>query len=228
METHCDNDRTQGFRELLGVTAEEMVLIAGSTQSPEEAAVLAAWEAALQRYPKLRLILVPRHLERFDEVAALIEARGHRVLRRSQLGKSIATDRGATGTVLLWDTIGELAAVWGLADLAYVGGSLTPGRGGQNMLEPAAYGAAVLFGPHTENFRSIVESLMRQGAAVVVPSAEGLRAAVMRLLDQPEERRELGERAREAVIAEQGATQRTLAALASFVPKPKIQRHRAA
>ena len=114
------------------------------------------------------------------------------------------------GSVVLLNTLGELGAAWGLADIAFVGGSLDGHRGGQNMIEPAAYGAAVLFGPHTWNFRDAVQRLLEEDAAVVVRDREDLKAAVERLFSDSAERNRLGERACELVLRQQGATERTL------------------
>jgi 3-deoxy-D-manno-octulosonic-acid transferase len=114
-----------------------------------------------------------------------------------------------TPPVFLLDTLGELGACWGLADVAFVGGSLTR-RGGQNMLEPAAYGAAVLFGPNTWNFRDIVEQLLARQAARVVRSSAELTSAVHELLRDRGAADELGSRARAFVATQQGATSRTI------------------
>ncbi len=212
VQTDRSHPSIQTLRQALGIAEAAPVFIAGSTQAPEEAAALDAWMVARQTHPGLRLVLAPRHRERFDEVAALVESRGLPLFRRST-GQTTGTEASTTPPVLLVDTIGELVHVWGLADVAYVGGSLTPGRGGQNMLEPAAYGAAVLFGPHTTNFRAAVESLRAKAAAIVVANAAELTEQLVRLLDSPTERQALGQRAREVVLAQQGATERTVAAL---------------
>jgi len=121
--------------------------------------------------------------------------------------------------VLLLDTLGEVGACWGLADIAFVGGSLTQ-RGGQNMLEPAAYGAAVLFGPNTWNFRDIVEQLLVREAARVVKSPADLTSAVRACLADPVWASELGSRAKFFVATQQGATTRTIELLLclSIVP----------
>ena len=112
------------------------------------------------------MLLAPRHPERFDSVAALLEQKHIRYVRRSQ--GSVA---GIAGSVLLLDTIGELSALYALADVAFVGGSLVP-RGGHNILEPARYGAAIVVGEHTENFRDIVELFRRQNAVKVTSPVE--------------------------------------------------------
>jgi len=113
------------------------------------------------------------------------------------------------------DTIGELGAVWGLADVAFVGGSLDGQRGGQNMIEPAAYGAAVLFGPHTWNFKDTVARLRQQEAAVEVADANGLERELLRLLGDAPRRSKLGDAARRFVQSQQGATTKTLNLLAA-------------
>jgi 3-deoxy-D-manno-octulosonic-acid transferase len=115
--------------------------------------------------------------------------------------------------IVLVDTIGELSALWGLADLAFVGGSLDGKRGGQNMIEPAAYGAAVVFGPHVWNFRDTAARLVECEGAIQVADAGMLEAVVKRLLSDPSERRRLGADAQQFVRSQQGATERTMECL---------------
>ncbi|MCI0456827.1 MAG: molybdopterin-dependent oxidoreductase, partial [Gemmataceae bacterium] len=174
------------------------------------------YRRARERHPNLRLILVPRQRERFDEVARLLERGGLPFVRRSALDSrsSILDPRPS---VVLVDTIGELGALWGLADVAFVGGSLDGRRGGQNMIEPAAYGAAVLFGPHVWNFREPAARLVELGAAVQVADAVELESAVRRLLADPEERARLGMAARRFVHSQQGATERTVELLGELI-----------
>lgn len=206
-----ENAGTQSLRELFNIADHEIVFIAGSTQSPEEQLALNAWQQLRTRYPHLRLILVPRHRERFDDVADLVADSSELLIRRSQL-KS-ATESGVDHVILL-DTIGELSACWGLADIAFVGGSFGK-RGGQNMLEPAAYGAAVLFGPHTRNFKDIVSRLLQAGAARELQTPEEFLTSVEDLLNAPEQCQQLGLAAQEFVISQQGAIGRTVELLLS-------------
>jgi len=217
----CDRDhpKTAELRRLFAVDAGELVWVAGSTQAPEEKIVLAIWQQARKRFPKLRLILVPRQKDRFDEVAALLERSNIPYVRRSKLTTS-PPHHPTTAPVILVDTIGELGAVWGLADVAFVGGSLDGKRGGQNMLEPAAYGAAVVFGPHVWNFRDAAGRLVREGGAVQVADPAALEGTVLELLADP---RKLGATARRLVLAQQGATERTLEAL-DFLISPRLAR----
>jgi 3-deoxy-D-manno-octulosonic-acid transferase len=220
LESDRDNPRTRELRRLLGLSSTDVVFVAGSTMEGEEAAALNAYAVARRSHPSLRLVLVPRHAERFDRVADWLERQGETVLRRSRL----ETSDGAPPSrpvgrppVILIDTIGELGAVWGLADVAFVGGSLLPGRGGQNMMEPAAYGAAVMFGPHTANFRETVEQLLRHDAARRVADAADLARALLADLEDPEAAAARGAAGRRLVLAQHGAAIRTLAELDRLV-----------
>jgi 3-deoxy-D-manno-octulosonic-acid transferase len=179
------------------------VFLAGSTQAPEESLALEAFRAAEQTCPQLRLVIVPRHVERTAEIAALLDRSGVRWQRRSELER---TGFDAAARVLLVDTTGELGWWWGTAAIAFVGGSLDGKRGGQNMLEPAAYGAAVCFGPHTRNFTREVETLLAADAACVVADGPALRAFVGRCLTDPGWAAALGTRAAATVEAHRGAT----------------------
>jgi len=156
------------------------------------------------------MILAPRHPERFDQVATLVGQLGIRCYRRSHwAGEPLA------GGVLLLDTIGELAALYALADVAFVGGSLVP-RGGHNIIEPAQHGVAIVVGNHTENFRDIVGLFQSRDAVRIVSVAE-LPLTLMHLLADDQERRALGRRAAETLRSQTGATSRTLAALKSLL-----------
>jgi len=180
------------------------VVVCGSTAEGEEPVMLRAFSAVLERHPRATLILAPRRAERFDAVAGLLAASGLKFWRRSQL----AGDEALAGGAVLLDTIGELAALYSLASVAFVGGSLVP-RGGHNILEPAQFGVATLVGPHTENFRDIIGIFERAGAVKVVTS-ETLATELLRLLDDTSARQELGRRAAEVVRQQRGATERVL------------------
>ncbi len=208
-----DNPRTRALRKSLGLAPTEVVFVAGSTMAGEEAAALAAYRSARHEHPGLRLVLVPRHAERFEEVAGWLMRQGEGVVRRSQANPGGPRFRSEPPPVVLVDTLGELDAAWGLADVAFVGGSLFPGRGGQNMIEPAAYGAPVLFGPYTSNFRDTAEQLLSRGAARLVADVSGLVSALREDLDDPEAANARGASARAFVLAQDGASARTLAEL---------------
>jgi len=206
VQTDRDNPRTRQLRAAFQLQPDEIVFIAGSTQAPEEEYALAAWQVLRAEMPQLRLILVPRHKERFEEVAELVTRAGLPLLRRS---RPECVPTGSFPPVLMLDTLGELSDCWGLAEIAFVGGSLT-NRGGQNMLEPAGYGAAVLFGPNTWNFKDITAALLDCSGARVVRGLEEMRHAVRELLVRSDMRQAMGVAARQFVASQQGATRRTV------------------
>ncbi|MGA7497070.1 MAG: 3-deoxy-D-manno-octulosonic acid transferase [Isosphaeraceae bacterium] len=226
LESDRNNARTRDLRKELGLSHSDLVFVAGSTMDGEEAAALGAYRAARLQHPSLRLILVPRHAERFDGVAAWLAQNGEAVVRRTELAKGPAgvSPAGSPPPVILIDTIGELGAVWGLADVAFVGGSLVRGRGGQNMMEPAAYGASVLFGPHTSNFRETVEQLLARNAACRVANADELKLKLQEDLDDPEAAATRAAAGRSFVLAQHGASGRTLAELDRLVESSFTQK----
>jgi 3-deoxy-D-manno-octulosonic-acid transferase len=211
LETDRGNFQTNALRRDLGVSLFELIFVAGSTMEGEEEAALSAYLRARETHPQLRLILVPRHAERFDQVAQMLAARSISYIRRSK--PATIHGKGKDSPVVLVDTLGELSAVWGLADVAFVGGSLYPGRNGQNMMEAAAYGGSILFGPHTGNFKDAVEGLLARGAARRVRDAEDLGLALLADLDDPESASERGAKGRAFVLAQRGAAARTVADL---------------
>ena len=192
--------------------ARRPLWVAGSTVDGEEELVLSAFHRVRERVPQARLLVAPRHPERFAAVPGLIEAAGFRCVRRSTLDPAVWTD----GEVLLLDTLGELAQLYALASVVFVGGSLVP-SGGHNILEPAVAGKAVLVGPHMENFQEIADAFRSESAMVQVASAEELGREVGALmLDEPR-RLGLGERARSLVGRNRGAVNRTADALAPLL-----------
>jgi len=186
------------------------VLVCGSTVDDEEPVLLKAFENLRVAHPRAVMILAPRHPERFDKVAILVQQLGIALHRRSRWqGEPLA------GGVLVVDTIGELAALYGLADVAFVGGSLVP-RGGHNIIEPAQHGVAIVTGNHTENFRDVV-GLFQSRDAVRIASVSELPLTLMHLLESHAERLALGRRAKETMESQKGATARTLDALQALL-----------
>lgn len=204
-QTQRHNPKTQQLAKLAGIQDGETVFLAGSTQEPEEELALQVYRELAAEYPTLRCIITPRHPERFEPVALLLDRSGIRWQRRSRLDEDGADPQAR---VLLVDAIGELGAWWGTAQIGFVGGSMGT-RGGQNMIEPAAYGVAVSFGPATDNFRDVVALLRQRDAAVVVASREELAAFVRRCLQQPDFAQQLGQRARQLVLEQAGAADKT-------------------
>jgi 3-deoxy-D-manno-octulosonic-acid transferase len=216
--------RTEALRRLLDVRFGDLVWVAGSTQAPEEQIVLQIYRRLMAQQPNLRLFIVPRQRERFDEVAGILKSSGLPFVRRSSLSDN-AENSGLTHParrVVLVDTIGELGALWGLADLAFVGGSLDGKRGGQNMIEPAACGAAVLFGPHVWNFQETARRLLEADAAIQVDDAAELEQVIRRLLPDRPARQRLGDSARQLVQQQQGATGRTIALLDQLIHSQSV------
>lgn len=215
--TDRNNPRTVRLRGLAGMLPTDIVFLAGSTQEPEEELALETYLTLAPDHPRLRLVLVPRHPERFASVAQLLARRGIRFQRRTELDSAGAD---ATVRVLLVDTVGELGAWWGTAQIAFVGGSLST-RGGQNMIEPAAYGAAVSFGPNTRNFRDIVAALLAAGGAHVVHDGAELTAFVRRCLEEPNYAQHLGDAAAQFVATQLGATRRTIDLVEGMLTAPR-------
>ncbi len=180
--------------------------VAGSTLEGEEAALLEAWPKLLAADPKLAMVLAPRHPERFAAVAALLEKSGNRWTRRSKFAAALRP-----GEIVLLDTIGELASVYSLASVAFVGGSLVP-AGGHNPLEPAQFGVPIVMGPHYANFVAITDSL-RAREALRIAAKEELADALIALLSDRTAAEAMGARAREVFEQQAGATDRCVAAL---------------
>ena len=199
--------REAGFRSLiepLGFSGP--LVVGGSTWAPEEMALAAASLELRRDFPELRLILVPRHVERTAAIARELEQAGLCVVRRGELPSTTKAD------VLLVDTTGELRDWYRVATVVFVGKSL-PGvaeTGGQNAGEPASCGLPVVFGPHMENFSPLVAHLMKRSAAVQIPDSSGLVPALRTLLGDPAKRAAIGQRAREALAMHQGAAARTV------------------
>ncbi|MBA4186735.1 MAG: 3-deoxy-D-manno-octulosonic acid transferase [Planctomycetaceae bacterium] len=197
-----------------------LVLLAGSTHTPEESLILAAFTRLRERFPTLRLILVPRHPDRFEEVAGLVQASGLPFVRRSAIREPL-TEMPA---IVLLDTVGELGAAWGLADVGFTGGSLDGKRGGQSMIEPAGYGVPCVFGPHVWNFRDAARRLVDVGGAIMLKDATALEPELAKLLADTELRERMGTAARELVYRQQGATVRTLDAIDAILPATALTR----
>lgn len=192
------------------------IIVCGSTVDEEEPLLLRAFENVLASYPRSVMILAPRHPERFGVVAQLLEKLGIRFCRRS-----LWSGDPIVGGVLLIDTIGELAALYSLADIAFVGGSLVP-RGGHNIIEPAQHGVPIVVGAHTENFRDIVRVFRSRDAIRVVTPVE-LPLVLMELIANEPARLALGQRAAETLRSQTGATHRTAEALEKLL-QPKRDR----
>ncbi len=186
------------------------VLVCGSTVAGEERLLLDAFRAVRDRFPRTVLILAPRHPERFGEVGVALLASSLPFWRRSQW-----SDQQVDGGVFLLDSIGELASIYALAQVAFIGGSLVP-AGGHNVLEPAHYGVAIVVGPHTENFRDII-ARFRQAKALRETEPARLASTLLELLSDDHARQEMGARAAALLQSQVGATARTMTALQTLL-----------
>ena len=203
-----DEDPGEGarVRAMLGLAPGRPVLVAGSTHKGEEPQVLDAFRRVRASIPDLALVLAPRHPERLDEVAGLLREAGLPWAIRSR-----APVPGET-VIILVDTMGELARLYAAGTVVYIGGSLVP-IGGHNVLEPAAHGRPVLFGPHMGNFAEMARLFLAQGAGVQVQDAAGLATETLRLLGDPTGASRMGGAGRRIVATHRGAARRTLVLL---------------
>ena len=212
-------DASEMTRRIGSLLHGARLLVAGSTLAGEEEALLAAWPAIHEAVPDAALLIAPRHPDRFDEVLELIRKCGYPFFLCSQL---TATEPISGGTILLLDTIGDLASMYSLATVAFVGGSLVP-KGGHNPLEPAQFGVPVVTGPSFENFRDVVEA-MRAAEAIRIVPPESLAGTLIALLQDSDAAKALGERGRAAFQAQAGATARTVQALVALLQERSVPR----
>jgi len=203
-------EEAEATRLLKANSAGLRFVVAGSTLEGEEALLLEAWPQLLSADAQLAMVLAPRHPERFAAVAALLERSGNQWARRSEwMAKPAEPLR--FGEIVLLDSIGELASVYSLASVAFVGGSLVP-AGGHNPLEPAQFGVPIVMGPHYANFVAITDSL-RDHDALRIAAKEELAGVLIELLRDRRAAEALGSRAREVFERQAGATERCVTAL---------------
>lgn len=214
----ADEQVTNQIRARFAFTDGRPLFVAASTHDPEEAVILEAFRAVRESHPNLRLLLAPRRPERFAEVASLFAGSEFRYSQRSATAKNNDTD----ADIILLDSIGELGAVFPLATIAFVGGSIAP-HGGHNVIEPAAHGICTITGPHTSNFAAITKAMLAERALVQLrdtpePAIE-LAKAVTVMLNDSNRCAEIGERARAVCENNRGATTRTLELLSSILSR---------
>jgi len=208
------------YRLRLGLSKTDQLFVIGSTHPGEEEVILDVYKRLISEFPRLRLLIAPRHPERASEIESLIEKFGFRASRVSRLSVSEAKASDVTTgntspvsscakTIFLLDTIGELLFFYAIADIVFVGGSLIK-KGGHNILEPAYLSRPILFGPHMFNFRDMSDSFLSKQAARMVGGEEELFQTIRFLLDNPSELETMGSRARQLVLENQGATKRNV------------------
>ena len=215
-------DALPGADELakaVGIEPGESLWVCGSTGPGEEAIVLPIYRRLVRQFPKLRLAIVPRKPERFDEVADLISAAGFGLVRRSRPGQVQPCDPPA---VVLGDTMGELCKFYSLASVVFVGRSLVDLGGkqhGSDMIEPAGFAKAVIVGQYTTNFAEVMNCFREATAILEVCSAAELEQTVARLLGDPDEVKRLGQAAQRVVFCGKGATQRHVDLIVERLPR---------
>ena len=213
--TDVPDETLQKYRQAFRLAPDDLVLIGGCTHAGEEAPLINYVKSAANG--RLRLILAPRHRERTASVGAACLAAGLTPVAKTAIDAGLApADFERRPHAIIIDTTGELNLIYGLASVVFVGGSLIP-HGGQNMIEPAALGKTVVFGPYTENFRDTVAMLVEHDSAVQVNSAAELTRTLAELLANEQRRSELGKRARELVISCKGATARNAEAMRALL-----------
>ena len=196
------------------VPASRPVIVAGSTMKGEEIAVLRAFRRVRSTAPNTLLVLAPRNPERFGEAEQLARQEGWKVARRSDL----AIDAEPRVDIVVLDTIGELATIYQIATVVFVGGSLVA-TGGHNVLEPAVFGKPIVFGPHMQNFLEIAEAFVSNGAGVQLAGEEQLEESFLSLMSDPVRRARLGAAARALVEANRGANEKSVTVLSQLLPQ---------
>lgn len=215
----ADEKVIEYLRSCFAINKNGRLLVAASTHAPEESIAIQAFKRirSMNQNEDVRLVIAPRHPERFSEVAAFIQTSGFTWARRSG-----TTQTGTSCDIILLDSIGELRAILSLADVAFVGGSIAP-HGGHNVLEPAAQGVCVVTGAHTHNFAAVTKALLAEDAIVQLPNLseadapEVLASTIIRLLADDARRNEIGQRARAVCDRNRGATERSIAVIAKLI-----------
>jgi len=204
-----------------------LIWVAGSTHNPEEKIILNVFGQLLKLFPDLSLIIGPREANRFDEVYYLARDLGFKVIRKTELPAgppaSPESCRAGKYNVFILNTLGELGQIYGLADIAFVGGSLAQ-IGGHNLLEPASFGISVLFGPYTYNFTTMSQSLIKCGGGKMVSDESELLHVMLELLGQKNKREQIGKKAKEFVEQNQGALERVMEILEPYIEVSKVSK----
>ena len=200
------------------VPSSRPVIVAGSTMKGEESALLRAFRRVRATAPSALLVIAPRNPERFGEVEQLVRSEGWKTARRSDL----AVDSEPRVDVVVLDTIGELATVYQIGTIVFVGGSLVA-TGGHNVLEPAVFGKPIVFGPYMSNFAEIADAFVSNGAGVQLAGEQDLEETLLSLMSDPVRRARLGAAARALVEANRGANEKSVTVLADLLPREPRQ-----
>ncbi len=205
----------QKKRDLFGITSDDRVIIAGSTHRGEDEIIIDAFKDCLNSNGNVRLIIVPRHIERTGEVVKLVQQKGMKPVKRTGLrdsDKNVITP----DTIIIVDTIGELSTLYSIASVVIIGGSFIP-HGGQNPLEAMYYKKPVIFGQHMFNFREITGKILQAGAGIRVEKNEDLSGILKDLINDPQRQRDMGEKGYQIIVKNRGAIERNLAVVEKFL-----------
>ena len=208
----CDSisaERVAALRRALGAEERDWFFVAGSTAPGEEAIVLEAFRQLRRKYDNVRLVIVPRHIDRAEEVEKAVAAVGYARARKTAIDSGAFNSEQLRGAVVIVDKMGELLDFYAIASAAFVGGSIVEGRGGQNMLESAALGVATMFGPHVKNFQESADLLLGAEGAKMVRDAREMHATLDFLRDNPVKSADIAARGREAALGVRGSAVKT-------------------
>ena len=212
------NDAINSKMRLFGINNGDKVIVAGSTHPGEDEAVLTSYIECLKDNEKLRLIIVPRHIERTADIERLARALGLDVKRRTGLGNA-EKNSVPYRTIIVVDTIGELSTLYSIATVVIIGGSFIP-HGGQNPLEAMYYRKPLIFGKHMFNFKQITEEILESGAGLMIEDKDSLKDALQGLLNNNGKQQEMGEMGYKIIARNRGAVERNLAIIDKFVMLP--------
>jgi 3-deoxy-D-manno-octulosonic-acid transferase len=214
--THVNEDAGRKLRSLLHIKENDLVLIGGSTHDGEEEILIRVYERLCKIHPGLRLIIVPRHIERTRNVSRLIEKRGFVPVLKTSVDSANYNWQNSEKEIILIDTVGDLEKLYALSDYVFVGKSLVP-SGGQNMMEPAGLGKPVIFGPHTFNFKEETDLLLQNNAAKMVESEDKLFKTIEFFINNPDDAKEMGRKAQKVVNEKRGATEKSIEIIRNII-----------
>lgn len=202
------------YRLKLGLSSKEKLFIAASTHPGEEEIILGTYKELLNEFPFLRFLIAPRHPERALEIIKLIKKFDFESMRISVFNRQTAKPRNPQ-TIFILDAVGQLMSFYAISDIVFVGGSLTK-IGGHNILEPASLGKPIIFGPYMFNFKDIADLFLNNNACLSVPNKAELKQSIKELLNSPYKMEELGKKAKDLIVGNQGATRRNLELIKSL------------
>ena len=216
-KTQIENiDAQKKRRNALGISENDILLVAGSTHSPEEKTIIKIYKSLLGKHPKLKLLIAPRHIERTGEIEGIITRENFKSVRLSKIKDEPLNVDNQQPVVFLLDSIGELREFYFFADIVFVGGSLIR-HGGQNLIEPASIAKSMLYGPHVFNFQDISDLLLKENAAIMVQNGTHLKEEISSLLNDTQKRYKIGQQARLVVEQNKGASIKTLQLIEQFL-----------